>query len=125
LWEDKLPNRAQLKTLKQQLGTSAALPPHVLILLRSLPPSTQPMDAVRTAVSALAATDPDVESNEPDADRRKAIRITAQLPTIVTASHRLRNSQEPIAPDPSLSIASNFLYMMGGKKADDTLCRVL
>src|SRR5438270_2963070 len=81
LWEDRLPNRSELRSLKQRLGESAALPSHVLTLLRTLPPSTPPMDALRTAVSALGATDPDVESNEPDADRRKAIRITAQLPT--------------------------------------------
>jgi citrate synthase len=49
------------------------------------------MDALRTAVSALGATDPDLKSNEPEPNRRKAIRMTAQFPTIVTAFHRIRN----------------------------------
>jgi len=80
---------------------------------------------MRTVVSALGGVDPDLSSNEPDADRRKAIRITAQLPTIVTAFHRLRSGQQPVAPDPSMSIAANFLYMLNGKKPHDTLTRVL
>lgn len=125
LWEERLPTRSQLHALRQQLGASATLPPHVTSILRALPPETQPMDALRTACSALAATDPDVDSNEPDANRHKAVRLTAQFPTIVTAFHRLRNQKEPIAPDPKLSIAANFLYMMTGKKPHDTLTRVM
>ena len=125
LWTGKLPNRAELTALKQQLGASATLPPHVMAILRALPPQTQPMDALRTAASALAATDPDLEDNSPEANRRKAVRLTAQFPTIVTAFHRLRNKQEPVAPDPSLSIAANFLYMMNGKKPHETLTRVM
>ena len=125
LWDERLPNRAELNTLRQQLGASAALPPHVMAILRALPPETQPMDALRTACSALAATDPGVEDNSPEANRRKAVRLTAQFPTIVTAFHRLRNRQEPVAPDPKLSVAANFLYMMTGKKPHDTLARVM
>ena len=125
LWDERLPNRPELNTLKQQLGGAVALPPHVMSILRSLPPETQPMDALRTAGSALAATDPEVDDNSPEANRRKAVRLTAQFPTIVTAFHRLRNRQEPVAPDPKMSLACNFLYMMTGKKPHDTLARVM
>jgi citrate synthase len=125
LWDEKLPNRAELNAFRKELGASAKLPPHVLTLLKALPPKTQPMDALRTAVSALGATDPDLESNEHDADRRKAVRLTAQLPTIVTAFHRMRSGLSPVDPDPNLSIAGNFLYMMNGKRPDETLTRVL
>jgi citrate synthase len=125
LWEDKLPNKSELAELKKQIAANMALPPHVAKLLETLPAQTQPMDALRTAVSALASTDADLKSNEPDANRRKAIRLTAQLPTIVTAFHRLRSKQKPIPPDPSLSIAANFLYMLNGKKPHDTLVRVM
>jgi citrate synthase len=125
LWDEKLPNRSELNTLRQQLGTSAALPPHVLSILRTLPPETQPMDALRTACSALAATDRDLDDNSPEANRLKAVRLTAQFPTIVTAFHRLRNKLEPVAPDPKMSLACNFLYMMTGKKPHDTLARVM
>ncbi|HEX4792165.1 MAG TPA: citrate/2-methylcitrate synthase, partial [Humisphaera sp.] len=125
LWDAKLPNGAQLQSLRKDLGQSAALPTHVMSILRALPPQTQPMDALRTAVSALAATDPDLTNNDAAAERRKAIRLTAQIPTIVTAFHRVRNGQQPVAPDPSLSVAANFLFMLTGKKPHDTLTRVL
>jgi len=125
LWDGELPNKSQLSTLRRELGSSSSLPPHVLTLLNSLPRQTQPMDALRTAVSALAATDPDLENNDMAADRRKAVRLTAQLPTIVAAFHRIRNGQQPVAPDPELSIAANFLYMLNGKRPHDTLTRVL
>lgn len=125
LWDDKLPNRQELKALRKDLGASAALPAHVLSILSALPNSTQPMDALRTAISALGATDPDLTSNDAAAERRKAVRLTAQLPTVVTAFHRLRTGQQPVAPDPSLSIAGNFLYMLKGERPHETLTRVL
>src|ERR1700712_4386547 len=61
LWDGKLPNRAELATLKKQLGESANLPDHVMAILRALPRQTQPMDALRTAASALGSGDPDLE----------------------------------------------------------------
>ncbi len=125
LWDGKLPNRAELAAFKQQLSESSTLPEHVVSILRALPRQTQPMDALRTAASALSATDPDLEYNDPAANRRKAIRLTAQFPTIVTTFHRLRNGEQPVAPDPSLSLAGNFLYMMNGKRPHDTLVRVM
>jgi citrate synthase len=125
LWDGKLPTKAELSTLKSQLAASMTLPRHSQEILRSLPKQMQPMDALRTVVSSLSAVDPDLTSNEPDADRRKAIRITAQLPTIVTAFHRLREGNQPIEPDPSLSLAGNFLYMLNGKKPHQTLERVM
>src|SRR5947207_8015127 len=80
LWEGKLPNRTQLATLKNQLNAAMALPKHVQAILQALPPQTQPMDALRTAASALGAIDPDLSSNSPDANRRKAMRLTAEFP---------------------------------------------
>jgi citrate synthase len=125
LWDEKLPNRGELNELKAQIAAQMALPAHVAQLLRILPSDMQPMDALRTAVSALSAGDPDVKSNEPDANRRKAVRLTAQLPTIVTAFNRLREGRDPVKPDPGLSIAGNFLYMLTGNKPHETLTRVM
>jgi citrate synthase len=125
LWDGELPTRAQLTKLKADFAASAALPQHVLSLLGDVPKQTQPMDALRTGVSALAATDPYLEQNERDADKRKAIHITAQIPTIVAAFHRLRNGLNPVPPDPNLSLAANFLYMLEGKKPHETLSRVM
>lgn len=125
LWNGDLPNKAQLADLRKQLGANAALPAHVTKILEALPRNTQPMDALRTACSALGADDVDLTSNAPDANLRKAIRLTAQFPTIVAAFHRLRSGQQPVAPDPSLGIAANFLYMLSGKKPNDTIVRAM
>jgi citrate synthase len=125
LWDGELPSRAQLTRLRSDLGHSAALPSYVLNVLKELPRQTQPIDALRTAVSALGASDADLELNDSEADRRKAIRITSQLPAITAAFHRLRNGQPAVTPDPELSVAANFLYMLNGKKSHETLSRVL
>jgi citrate synthase len=125
LWNNRLPKRTELADLKAELGAHAALPAHKLAILKALPTTAEPMDALRTAASALASFDPDVRSNEPAANLRKAIRLTAQFPTIVATFHRLRQGQKPIEPDPSLSIAGNFLYLLNGKKPHETLTRVL
>jgi citrate synthase len=125
LWESKLPNRSELSKLKSNFSTQAALPPHTLAILKALPKTTEPMDALRTACSSLSSIDPDLQSNEPEANLRKAIRMTAQFPTIVAAFHRLRHDQKPIDPEPNASIAANFLHMMSGNKPHETLTRVL
>ena len=125
LWEGKLPNRAELDNLRKQLAASYKLPEFAMKLIRELPAKTPPIDAMRTIISAVGGIDADLQSNNPDANRRKAVRIVAQLPTIVGAYHRLRSGGQPIDPDPSLSVAGNFLYMLTGKKPHDTLTRVL
>jgi citrate synthase len=125
LWDGKLPTSAQLDALKKDLGKEAALPAHVMTILSTLPKTTEPMDALRTAASALSSSDPELHSMEPAAHRRMAIRLTARFPTIVAAFHRIRNGLAPIAPDPALTVAGNFLYMLNGKKPHETLVRVM
>ncbi|MGA2584842.1 MAG: citrate/2-methylcitrate synthase [Tepidisphaeraceae bacterium] len=125
LWDGRLPKRVELTDLKSQLGKESSLPAHVTAILKALPTSTEPMDALRTCVSALSSTDPDLTSNEPAANRRKAVRLTAQLPAIVAGFHRLQQGQTIINPDPELTVAGNFLFMLSGKKPHETLVRVL
>src|SRR5688500_5664335 len=74
------------------------------------------MEVLRTGVSALSAFDPDAADNSREATLRKAIRLTAQMPTLVAAWERLRRGKPVVAPNPKLSLAANFLYMMSGKK---------
>lgn len=126
LWYDgELPNRAQLAKLRQELGAATIIPPHVLTILKALPKETIMMDAMRTAVSALASTDPDRDDNSVEANRRKAIRITAVLPTIVTMFHRIHEGQPILEPDTSKSMAWNFLYLLFGKPPHETIERVM
>jgi citrate synthase len=74
------------------------------------------MAVLRTAVSALAAFDPEVDDKSIAATRRKGIRLTSQVPVIVTAHNRIREGLEPIAPRDDLSHAANFLYMLRGEE---------
>src|SRR2546425_2947239 len=118
LWHSALPSRKELDAHVKMLSATATrkLPPGLIVLLRALPKKTTPMEVVRTGVSALSAFDPDAADNSRDASIRKAMRVTAQLPTLVAAWERIRRGKAPIAPNPKLSTAANFLYMMTGKK---------
>jgi citrate synthase len=116
LWEGRLPKPDELRSIRRSLGEERNLPAEMLRLLTSLVPHLTPMDALRTVVSALAETDPDVRDMSPAANRRKAIRLTGQIATIVAAHHRIRESRPVIDPDPSLGHAEDFLRMLNGTK---------
>jgi len=83
------------------------------------------MASLRTAVSALSAADPDAEDISPDANDRKAVRLTAQVITATAAIERVRNGREPIAPRADLSLAANLLYMMTGEAPDALAERII
>jgi citrate synthase len=125
LWHEDLPNRPQLEELKKQLAANRKLPEPVVSLLKSLPAKANPMDVLRTAVSLLGIYDPDGRDNSLEASRRKAMRLTAQIPTIVATYHRIREKQEIVQPDPQLNLAANLLYMMRGQKPDDYMAKTM
>jgi citrate synthase len=115
LWHRRLPTRAELGDLQSQLAAARPLPDAILRLMRSLPPVTG-MDALRTIASALGHYDAEVDDTSPQAQYRKAVRLTAQIGTIVATWGRLQAGGGPIAPDPVLSHAANFLYMLTGQR---------
>jgi citrate synthase len=115
LWHRRLPTRAELGDLQSALAAARPLPEQILRLMRTLP-SGQAMDALRTLTSALAHYDADARDNSLQANERKAIRLTAQLGSIVATLGRLDGGGTPIQPDPVLSHAANFLYMLSGER---------
>jgi len=118
LWNGTLPSKKEYETFSKALASTAnrKLPTGLLALLRTLPKKTTPMEVLRTGVSALSAWDPDAADNSREASIRKATRLTAQMPTLVAAWERIRRGKTPVPPNPRLSLAANFLYMMSGKK---------
>lgn len=122
LWHRRLPTRAELGDLHSQLAAGRALPEGVLRLIRSLPPGDA-MDTLRTLASALSHYDPDASDQSPEASYRKAVRLTAQLGTLVATCGRMLQGGGPIAPDPALGHAANFLYMLKGDRPDPTSVR--
>ncbi|WP_077327431.1 citrate synthase [Virgibacillus siamensis] len=120
LWNLKLPTESELDAFKADLAAEMELPEAVIDHLRSYDLSTvHPMAALRTAVSILGLYDNEADVMEPEANKRKAIRIQAKIATIVTAFARIRKGQDPVKPKKELSFAANFLYMLNGKEAED------
>ncbi|MGE5325942.1 MAG: citrate synthase [Deltaproteobacteria bacterium] len=120
LWYGRLPRRAELDELSAQLAEHRALSPEIIDLLKRLPPAQHPMETLPTTVSALSLFDADAEDMTAEANRRKAMRLTAQMGTLVATFGRLRAGQEAIAPDPKLSHAANFLYTLSGKRPSES-----
>ncbi|MBV9959270.1 MAG: citrate synthase, partial [Acidobacteria bacterium] len=115
LWHGQLPKREELDELRRTLGECYELPVEILDLMRGFPRDAEPMDVLRTAVSALDFYDKGAHDTSREASVKTAARLTAQIPTIVAASDRLRNGLEPIKPKAELNIATNFLYMLKGE----------
>ena len=113
----KLPTKQQLADFDAELRANRQVPNEVIQVL-DLVKASHPMDALRTGISALAAFDPEVNDNSEAATVRKGVRLTAMGPTIVAAHHRLRQGLEPLAPNPDLNHAGNFLYMLLGELPD-------
>jgi citrate synthase len=125
LWHGDLPTRQALASLKADLLAAGTLPPLVLSLLRDLPKNAHPMAVLRTATSALGHVDPDAGDDSPAANVRKAVRLTAQIPAIAAAFHRLRTGAAPLGPEAKLGHAASYLYLLHGTPPDPEAARAL
>jgi len=129
LWNGRLPKRAELDELKKNLAASYRLPEQILELIKGMyarvPANVEPMDSLRTIVSAMALFDEESRDLSRAATIRVATRLTARFPTIVAAMDRARNDLDPVDPNPNLNIATNFLYMLKGEMPDEYDAQVL
>ena len=125
LWFGALPTREALGEFSAELSSHRALPPPVLTLMKDFPRNATPMDALRTALSALAFYDPQAHDASSDANVDKAIRVTAQTATIVAAYEQIRRGREPVEPDRAGSHAENFLRMLFGAEPDPLYVRAM
>ena len=124
LWNKRLPNRAELSELEQSLRASYTVPAELLDLMKQFPREADPIDALRTAISALEFYDANARDITRETSIKTAIRLTAQFPTLVAASDRIRRGLEVINPDPRFGIAANFLYMLRGEKPSERVARI-
>lgn len=122
-----LPSQEELANFKATLEAEREVPPQVIEALRQCAPGTHPMDMLKVGYATLAGYDADYSEDALDhgANIRKAIRIVAKAPRIVTAAYHIANGREPIAPKAGLSTAANFLYMLHGKEEDDFTVKVM
>ncbi len=125
VWNGRLPKRAELDELRKNIAASYELPEWVREVFKYFPADAEPMDTLRTAVSALAFFDKESRDLSRETSIRVATRLTARFPTIVAAIDRARNGKAPIQPRPDLDIATNFLYMLKGEMPDEFDAHVL
>ncbi len=124
LFHGELPTAAQLREWSDDLVAARSVPPSALEVIRSIR-DAHPMEVLRTAVSALGASDPDVADNSREATVRKSVRLTSQVPLLVAAHHRIRSGMEPLESDPTLGHAANFLWLLTGERPSEDAARLM
>ena len=118
LWHGRLPNAAELAELNSEIRANYEVPAEVITLMKQFPKTADPMDVLRTSVSSLDFFDPAGHGTDRENATAAAIKLTAQIGTLAAAWDRIRNGNEVVAPDHTLNIAQNFLYMLRGERAD-------
>ncbi|HVF57628.1 MAG TPA: citrate synthase [Pyrinomonadaceae bacterium] len=124
LWHGRLPKRTELDELRSALAENQKLPAEVVELIGRFPKDAEPMDSLRTAISALAFYDPGARDLSREGALRTATKLTAQFPVVVATIDRLRNGKDPVEPKPGLGLAANFLYMLKGEEASEREARI-
>ncbi|WP_304189563.1 citrate/2-methylcitrate synthase [Lentibacter algarum] len=119
----ELPTAIELAAFDARLKAARSLPPAIYDIIESTKQG-YPMDVLRTAVSALAALEPQSQNVGEDAFIENGIRLTAQVPMIIAAHEHIRNGRAPVPADPSLSHAANWLYMLKGERPSEDAARL-
>ncbi len=124
LWNGRLPKQDELTDLTTQIRANYKVPGEIIAGMKYMPKDADPMDVLRTCVSALDFYDKDGHGTDAESAHKAAIKITGQIGTIVAAWERIRTGKDPVNPDPSLGIAENFLHMLRGERADADEARI-
>ncbi|MFB5663580.1 citrate synthase [Alteribacillus sp. HJP-4] len=120
LWNGRLPNKSELEELTADLAENMAVPDEIFDYMKAYSiEDIHPMAAVRTAISQLGLYDSEADEMSEEANKRKAVRLQAKIPAIVTGFSRIRKGQKQVAPKKDLSFAANFLYMLNGEEPDE------
>jgi len=113
----KLPNQSELDDIRSTLISEMKLPKQTITCLRNAHKNSHPMENIRTAISQLGEYDSNDDHSEA-ANKQRALKLIAKVPTIVATLYRVRNKQDPVAPKKEYGFAENFLYMFRGKPVD-------
>ncbi len=124
LLHDKLPYSNQLDDFKQKLTSVRTIPRRMQENMGNWRKDADPMDMLQAFVAALSGYY-DEEFKDKAASYNRAMNLIAKVPTIVASWERIRNNKELVNPNPDLSHAANFLYMLTGKKPDPEIERIL
>ena len=114
LWNKVLPKQSELDELKRSLSAAYEIPAEIIELMKRIPRHADPIDVLRTTVSALEFYDPTSRELSRAASVKTAVKLTAQFPNLVATAERIRKGLDPVKPNPESNIATNFLYMLNG-----------
>lgn len=123
LWNRRLPTASELAEFEASLRAEYDLPKGVWDLVEAMPKDATPMHVLRTLVSALALQDPEADDASPEANERKAIRLTAKMPALIANFDRVRKGKSIVKPDSTKSIAGAFLTMLNDEAPTETMER--
>jgi len=119
LWNGSLPTQDQLDALRTEIASSMVLPAHIFDIMQAMPFDANPMRVLEVCVAALGVFDADADDMNEGANRKKAVRLMAQLPLIVTSWNRIRNDQLPVEPNLDKGLAYNFLHALNEQEPDE------
>lgn len=119
----ELPTPSELSAFDEALRAARHLPEAIYDIIRACQDG-HPMDVLRTAVSALAALEPDSQNTDSEQFLQNGLRLTSQVPMIIAAHEAIRNGRAPVAPDPDLGHAANWLWMLKGEKPSAAAARL-
>ena len=131
LWQDRLPTATELTQMRAQLAAAGTLPTETIDLLRAVAQREHsPMDALRMGLATLGLDDRDInavalQANSAKDNRRRATAVVGAVPALIGAYHRLCIGQDPVAPDPTLGHAANYLRMLSGETPSPARARAL
>ena len=111
----QLPNKKELKKFKKNLEDNRNISTNLNEIVKHMPKKAHPMDVARTVVSVMGLEDKETNSNTPESNMRKAIRIFAKTPTAIAAFFRTRKGKKILRPKKGLNFSENFFYMCFGK----------
>ncbi|MBW2063547.1 MAG: hypothetical protein JRJ03_01315 [Deltaproteobacteria bacterium] len=120
-----LPKKSELEEFDATIRGLRQIPGYVYECYRSLPAASKPMDVIQASIPLLAMDDPDLGDESREANARTAMRLTARLPCLVTAWHRVRQGKDPLPPREKLSHAANFRWQLHGEEPDPEMAKDL
>jgi 2-methylcitrate synthase len=113
----KLPNTVELTAYKTSLAPLRSLPATVKRALELLPPTTHPMDVLRTGVSVLGCARPESHDHNEAGARALADSLVASLGSILLYWHQYaRNGRRIEVERGGDSVAEHFLYLLHGQE---------
>jgi citrate synthase len=125
LLKGELPTQRQLAAFDHQLRHHRRIKYKLIDLIKCLPETGHPMDALQAGVAAMGMFYPARDVHNEQSNWDSVVRLIAKLPTIVAAFHRLRHGDAPITPRDDLGHAANFYYMLTEQEPSPAVAKVL